>query len=84
VGLVNLFVQSDALSLGLSAVGVIIFAGLTAHDAQRIRMLARQYAGGRLGAEEEGKGAIFGALTLYLNFINLFLNLLRLFGNRRD
>lgn len=84
VGLVNIFVRSESLSLGLSAAGVLIFAGLTAYDAQKIRALAYQYSDGSYGTEEEGKGAILGALTLYLNFINLFLNLLRLFGNRRD
>jgi len=84
LGIVNMFVQSSALSLGLSAVGVIVFSGLTAYEAQKIRLLANQYAGGRQGSEEEGKGAIFGALSLYLNFINLFLSLLRLFGSRRD
>jgi FtsH-binding integral membrane protein len=84
LGVANIFMQSDALSLGLSAVGVIVFSGLTAYEAQRIRMLANQYAGGAQGSEAEGKGAIFGALSLYLNFINLFLSMLRLFGSRRD
>jgi FtsH-binding integral membrane protein len=84
VGLVNMFVQSQSLSLGLSAAGVLIFSGLTAYDAQRIRSMAYQYASTGARSEDESKGAIFGALTLYLNFINLFLSLLRLFGNRRD
>ena len=82
VGFANLFIRSEALSLGASVAGVLIFSGLTAHDAQKIRSLAYQYAGGY--DEDERKGAIFGALTLYLNFLNLFLNLLRLFGNRRN
>jgi FtsH-binding integral membrane protein len=85
VGLVNLFVQSESLSLGLSAAGVLIFSGLTAYDAQRVRSLAYQYAyEGNSSRGEAGKGAVFAALTLYLNFINLFLSLLRLFGNRRN
>lgn len=85
VGLVNIFVQSESLSLGISAAGVLIFSGLTAYDAQRVRSLAYQYAyEGSSSRNEEGKGAVFAALTLYLNFINLFLSLLRLFGNRRD
>jgi len=84
VGVANIFIQSESLSLGLSAAGVLIFSGLTAYDAQRIRSLAYQYAGGGYRTEEESKGAVFGALSLYLNFINLFLSLLRLFGSRRD
>lgn len=83
IGLVNMFVQSNSLSLGLAAASVLIFAGLTAYDAQRIRALAYQYA--LNGDRSEGdKGAIFGALMLYLNFINLFWSLLRLFGERRE
>lgn len=86
VGVVNLFVRSESLSLGMSAAGVLIFSGLTAYDAQRIRSLAYSYAtgGGTYSDSEQGKGAVFAALSLYLNFINLFLNLLRLLGNRRD
>ena len=84
VGLVNLFVRSEALSLGVSAVAVIVFAGLTAYDAQKIHAMALEYTGGPGGHELERKGAIFGALTLYLDFINLFLSLLRIFGNRRS
>jgi len=81
VGVANIFIQSDALSMGMSAVGVLVFAGLTAYDAQRIRSLAYQCVG---TGENEGKGAVFGALSLYLNFINLFLSLLRLFGSKRS
>jgi FtsH-binding integral membrane protein len=84
VGLVNMFVQSEALSLGMAAAGVIIFSGLTAYEAQNIRSLAYQYASNGASRDSAGKGAIFGALSLYLNFINLFLSLLRLFGNRRN
>lgn len=82
VGLVNLFVQSESLSLGLSAAGVLIFAGLTAYDSQRIRAMA--YASATGPESEASKQSIIAALMLYLNFINLFLSLLRLFGNRRE
>ena len=89
VGLVNMFIRGNALSLGLSAITVVIFSGLTAWDAQKIRAMAIQYSSasgtGSMGdTSEADKGAIFGALTLYLDFINLFLALLRLFGTRRD
>ena len=84
VGLVNMFVQSSALSLGMSVVGVLVFSGLTAWDAQRIKALAFHYVGGGYGNAAESKGSIYGALSLYLNFINLFLSLLRLFGSRRN
>lgn len=83
LSLVNMFVRSESLNLGLAAAGVLVFAGLTAYDAQRIRSMAYAHATGG-NREEADKGAIFGALMLYLNFINLFFSLLRLFGNRRD
>lgn len=78
-GLVNLFLQSSALQFAVSVAGVIIFVGLTAYDTQKIKMI---YADGEM-AEITGKKVVMGALTLYLDFINLFLMLLRLFGNRR-
>ncbi|KAF0221277.1 MAG: hypothetical protein FD174_415 [Geobacteraceae bacterium] len=74
--LVNIFTQSSAVSWVISAVGVIVFTGLTAYDTQKIKAMAATSAEGR-------KPAILGALTLYLDFINLFLMLLRLLGNRR-
>jgi len=74
--LVNIFTQSSAASWVISAVGVIVFTGLTAYDTQKIKAMAASGAEGR-------KPAILGALTLYLDFINLFLMLLRLLGNRR-
>lgn len=81
VGIVNMFVRSQSLSMGLSVVSVIVFAGLTAYDAQRIRAMAYQST---LGNSEEGdKSAVFSALMLYLNFINLFWALLQLLGDRR-
>jgi FtsH-binding integral membrane protein len=74
--LVNIFVESSAASWVISAIGVVVFTGLTAYDTWKIKAMAAAGAQGR-------KPAILGALTLYLDFINLFLMLLRLFGNRR-
>ena len=74
---VNIFLKSSMLHWLLTFGGIALFLGLTAYDVQKIRKLA---ANGELG---EDKLAIYGALTLYLDFINLFLLLLRLFGRRR-
>lgn len=76
---VNLFVASQALHWLLTYAGIVIFIGLTAYDTQKIKMMARM---GLAGAAQQ-KAAILGALALYLDFINLFLLLLRLFGRRR-
>ena len=81
--LVNLFLASSALQFAVSVIGVLVFTGLTAWDTQRLKeeyLGSFQYAGGDLAA----KGAIMGALSLYLNFINLFMMLLQLFGNQRS
>ncbi len=75
---VNIFLQSSALEFGISVLGVLIFVGLTAYDTQKIKELYEELD----GSEVMGKKAIMGALTLYLDFINLFMMLLRLFGNR--
>ena len=75
---VNIFMQSGMLEFIISAVGVLIFVGLPAYDTQKIK---ESYSESH-GAELLAKGAIMGALSLYLDFINLFLMLLRLFGNR--
>ena len=77
--MVNMFIGSSALSFAISFIGVIIFAGLTAYDTQSIKEM---YVLQNEGEEVAAKGAIIGALKLYLDFINLFLFLLRLFGNR--
>ncbi len=74
--LVNLFLQSSALSWVTTCAGVVIFAGLTAYDNQKLRRLYALQG-------DTGNLAIQGALTLYLDFVNLFLQLLRLFGRRR-
>lgn len=75
---VNIFMQSDALTFAISAIGVLVFAGLTAYDTQQIKEM---YQSGD-DSETMGKKAILGALNLYMDFINLFLMLLRLFANR--
>ncbi|MDB5506978.1 MAG: hypothetical protein JWR75_1616 [Devosia sp.] len=75
---VNIFLQSSALEFIISAVGVLIFVGLTAYDTQKIK---EGYSESH-GADVLAKGAIMGALSLYLDFINLFMMMLRLFGNR--
>jgi hypothetical protein len=80
---VNMFVQSGAVSTIVSYVGVLVFVGLTAYDTQDIKNMAlSQPADMDAGAVR--KGAILGALKLYLDFINLFLMLLRIFGSSRD
>ena len=79
-GVVNMFLKSSMMDLVVSVLGVLIFVGLTAYDSQKIkRMLAMQTDMG----ETAQKVALMGALSLYLDFINLFLYLLRLFGRER-
>lgn len=77
---VNIFLRNDMLSWVMSMAGVVVFTGLTAYDTNQLRLLGRQ---GFSDASTERKGAIIGALKLYLDFINLFLMMLRLFGRRR-
>lgn len=76
--IVNLFLASSALHFVISVIGVLVFVGLTAYDTQRIREMYREAD----HAEVYGKKAIMGALRLYLDFINLFIMLLHLFGQR--
>jgi hypothetical protein len=76
---VNIFWLNDALSFVISVVGVIVFTGLTAYDAQRLKAMAVALPDGRVGSY-----AVVGALSLYLDFINLFFFILRLFGGRRN
>ncbi|WP_457572871.1 Bax inhibitor-1/YccA family protein [Desulfolithobacter sp.] len=81
--IVNIFLNSSSLYWTISVIGVLVFVGLTAWDVQKIKLMGEQ------GIMEQGesairKGAIIGALALYLDFINLFLMLLRFFGNSRD
>jgi FtsH-binding integral membrane protein len=77
--IVGMFWHSDALQFLISVVGVIVFTGLTAWDAQRLKQMAVALPEGQVGAY-----AVVGALSLYLDFINLFLMLLRFTGSRRD
>ncbi len=78
---VNIFLQSPAIMFAISAIGVLIFAGLTAYDTQKIKTTYLEMAGSG-DTEWLGKAAIMGALSLYLDFINMFIFLLHLFGNR--
>ncbi len=78
---VNIWLASPGLSFAVSAIGVLIFAGLTAYDTQRIKSMYLQLAAAE-GQDFVGKAAIMGALSLYLNFLNMFMMLLQLFGNR--
>ncbi|WP_448203781.1 Bax inhibitor-1/YccA family protein [Azospirillum sp. sgz302134] len=79
-GLVNIFIGSSALQFAISVIGVVVFTGLTAYDTQTIK---EQYAEG-YGHEANSKLAVMGALSLYLNFINLFQMLLQLMGQRDE
>ena len=78
--LINLCLRSPALNLAISAIGVLVFAGLTAYDTQKIKSVYYSVAG---HGEAMAKSAVIGALNLYIDFINLFLFLLRFMGNRR-
>ncbi|MEJ1991198.1 MAG: Bax inhibitor-1/YccA family protein [Maritimibacter sp.] len=79
--LVNIFLHSPAIDFAVSAIGVLLFAGLTAYDTQKLKVDYIQHAHA-MDSEWLGKSAIMGALNLYLDFINLFLFLLRFLGNR--
>lgn len=78
---VNIFLKSSMLEFIVSIIGVIVFAALTAYDAQKIKTMLHEY--GTDVNETSQKIALLGSLSLYLDFINMFLYLLRLFGNRR-
>jgi len=80
---VNIFIRSSAMSMIISYIGVIVFVGLTAYDTQKIKNMALTQPVGLDGAVVR-KGALLGALSLYLDFINLFLMLLRIFGGGRN
>jgi FtsH-binding integral membrane protein len=81
--LVNLYFKSSSVSMIISYIGVFVFVGLTAYDTQKIKNMAMTQPANLDGAVVR-KGAIVGALSLYLDFINLFLMLLSIFGQRRD
>ncbi len=78
---VNMFLRSDSMSYIISFISVIVFTGLTAYDVQKLKGIG---ATAEAGSEATAKMSIMGALTLYLDFINLFLALMRLFGSRRS
>jgi hypothetical protein len=78
---VNMFLQSPGMSFAISVIGVIIFVGLTAYDTQKLKTMGETVPMGDSAAVR--RGTILGALTLYLDFYNLFLMLLRLMGDRR-
>jgi len=81
--LVNIFLASSALQFAVSIIGVAVFTGLTAYDTQRIRATYVEYAYAE-GVEGAAKRSVYDALSLYLNFINLFMLLLQLLGNRNN
>jgi FtsH-binding integral membrane protein len=76
---INLFIQSTAMGFAISAIGVLLFAGLTAYDTQKIKSMYAHIA----GSDMMGKAAIMSALTLYLDFINMFQFMLSFMGDRR-
>lgn len=78
--IVNMFIGSGPFGFIISIIGVLVFAGLTVYNTQRLTQMAQQM----VTEEDTGRFAIYGALTLYLDFINLFIYMLRLFGVRRD
>jgi FtsH-binding integral membrane protein len=80
---VNIFVHSSAMQFGISIIGVLVFTGLTAYDTQRIKSDYIQYGYGH-DSELSAKRSVYDALTLYLNFINLFLMMLQIMGNRNS
>ena len=76
-GIVDIFIGSSAMTMAISAIAIVIFLGLTAYDTQQIREMVSEQ--GATNAQE-----VIGALTLYLDFINIFVNLLQLFGSKDD
>ena len=77
--IVNMFLQSSAMQFVISVIGVLVFVGLTAHDTQKIKLMYSEFD----HSETASKKAVMGALSLYLDFLNLFMMLLYLFGDRR-
>jgi uncharacterized protein len=82
--IINMFMRSNGMDMIISIFGVAIFTGLTAYDVQKLKRIGGGIEYDGTNANDTGKLAIMGALSLYLDFVNLFLFLLRLFGNRRD
>ena len=82
--IINFFLKSGTMDYIISIIGVMIFTGLTAYDVQKLKRIGAGIEYGDVPATETKKLAVMGALSLYLDFINIFLFLLRLFGGRRD
>lgn len=82
--LINMFLNSDTMGYLISIIGVAVFTGLTAWDVQKLKNIGAGVEYGEISEVDGKKLGILGALTLYLDFINIFLLLLRLFGSRRD
>ena len=80
-GIVNMFLRNAMMDFIVSGIGVLVFAGLTAYDSQKIRQMLQMQSEIN---ESTQKLALFGSLSLYLDFINIFLYLLRFFGSSRD
>lgn len=81
VSIINMFVNSSGLNITLSIVSVVLFLGLTAYDMQKLKSIYNYYSNNE---NELSKASIYGALNLYLDFINIFLELLQLFGKKND
>lgn len=82
-GIVNIFWYNSMAEMVISVIGVLLFVGLTAYDTQKIKLMALEYSDGNLDKATARKISIIGALELYLDFVNMFLYLLRLMGRRR-
>lgn len=82
-GIVNIFWYNSMAEMVICVIGVLLFVGLTAYDTQKIKLMAMEYSNGELDTATARKISIIGALELYLDFVNMFLYLLRLMGRRR-
>jgi FtsH-binding integral membrane protein len=84
-GIANMFIQSEQFSLVMAFIGIAVFTALTAYDVQKIKRIGQglEETGEPIGSTDTKKLAIMAALSLYLDFINIFLYLLRIFGDRR-
>jgi len=82
--LINFFMQNDTASYVISFIGVMVFTALTAYDVQKLKRIGNGIEFNGVDATDTKKLAIMGALNLYLDFVNIFLFLLRLFGGRRN
>ena len=81
--IVNIFLKSSGMGFAISVLSVLIFTGLTAYDVQRIKEMFYHYQSGQIDDEGIKKVALMGAFSLYLDFINIFIHLLHIFGDRK-